>query len=189
MRNVNIIPRPRNTAWLACLVLCLCLFALTPVSHAQSPNNTAQNVVSIIDAMGGIVPTTPEAEAKAKALREANAAKKPPVFLKNVFLSDDEVSAIQRALLGVDKQEDTGPKPPRLLRLSGLLYKDPNDWVIWLNGNRLTPDRLLPEIIEITVDSKQIYLKWFDYGINNVIFITLRPHQIYDMETGILLPG
>lgn len=181
MRNVSTIQTRRNTRWLACLVLCLSLFALTHVSYAQSPNNATQNVTNIIRAVGGIVPPQKKAEAKAE--------KKPPVFLENVFLSDEEVSAIQRALLGVDKQEDTGPKPPRLLRLSGLLYKNPNDWVIWLNGNRLTPDRLLPEIIEIRVDSKQIYLKWFDYGINNVIYITLRPHQIYDMETGILLPG
>lgn len=186
-------------AWAFCLCLSLAVFvSLTSNVSAQTPqatpNAAAQNtgaaanpvtIGSLINA--GLVANATAAQEET----DPEVLKKQP-FTDSLFLTQDEISAIQRALLGVDdksKEEDTGPKPPRILRLSGLLYKSPNDWVIWLNGNRLTPNRLLPEIIEISVESTKIHLKWFDYGINNVIFITLRPHQVYDMETGILLPG
>ncbi len=118
--------------------------------------------------------------------------KYPPdtAFSKSLLFTPQEISAIQRALLGVDTPtKDDTPKLPRVLRLSGMMYKSPNNWVIWLNGKRVTPNRLLPEIIDISVDGSKVHLKWFDYGINDVISITLKPNQTYDLETGILLPG
>ncbi|TVQ83124.1 MAG: hypothetical protein EA357_07220 [Micavibrio sp.] len=116
-------------------------------------------------------------------------------YPRSLFFTQSEVSAINRALLGfgpssTDAKDDGKRRTdPRYLNLSGVLYKSPDEWVIWLNGQRLTPDRLLPEIIEINVSPSKIEMKWFDYGISDVIFITLRPHQFYDIETGILLPG
>lgn len=113
-------------------------------------------------------------------------------YSHSLFFTDEEVSAIQRALLGISPTGDTQsnkPKKPRVLKLSGVIYKSPDDWVVWLNGNRVTPNNRLPEIINIEVEPTKIHLKWFDYGFNDVIFITLRPNQFYDIETGLLLPG
>ncbi len=133
-----------------------------------------------------------KAKIEAEMANATNVSKLPSgiAFPDSLFFSREEISAIQRALLGVDTLKDDGaPKAPRVLSLSGMLYNSPDNWVIWLNGNRITPERLLPEILDITVDDSLVHLKWFDYVINDAISITLRPHQIYDIETGILLTG
>lgn len=78
----------------------------------------------------------------------------------------------------------------RLIVLSGILYRAKNNWTVWINGQKVTPDNYLPEIIEIKVEnSSYVSLKWYDIGLQEVISITLRPNQVYDITTGILLPG
>jgi|GEM_PF-5931464 len=78
----------------------------------------------------------------------------------------------------------------RLIILSGILYRGKNNWTVWINGQKVTPDNYLPEIIEIKVEnSSYVSLKWYDIGLQEVISITLRPNQVYDITTGILLPG
>ena len=85
------------------------------------------------------------------------------------------------------------PPPPiplkRTITLGGILYRGNGDWIIWLNGQKLGPNNLLPEIQGIDVASDKVYLEWFDIGINGIIRLTLRPHQTYDIVTGLLLPG
>ena len=73
--------------------------------------------------------------------------------------------------------------------MAGGIYRKPGDWIVWLNGHKVTPKNLLPEIVDISVQNERVHLKWFDIGINNVISISLRPHQTYDIVTGVLLPG
>lgn len=89
--------------------------------------------------------------------------------------------------------DPANPPPPiplnRKIALGGILYRAEGDWIIWLNGQKLGPDNLLPEIQGITVASDKVYLEWFDIGINGIIRLTLRPHQTYDIVTGLLLPG
>ena len=89
--------------------------------------------------------------------------------------------------------DPANPPPPiplnRKITLGGILYRAEGDWIIWLNGQKLGPENLLPEIQGITVASDKVYLEWFDIGINGIIRLTLRPHQQYDIVTGLLLPG
>ena len=78
----------------------------------------------------------------------------------------------------------------RLIVCSGVIFRKKNDWVVWLNGQKVTPDNYLPEIIEIEVEnSSYVHLKWYDIGLQDVISVTLRPNQVYDITTGVLLPG
>lgn len=162
---------------------CLCAFLIMPQQAAFAQNSAADIIGAVNDAAG-----TPAAVAAAAAPPDPKAAP----YGKSLFFTDEEISAIQRALLGISPTGDTQsnkPKKPRVLKLSGVLYKSPDDWVVWLNGQRVTPKNILPEIINIEVEPTKIHLKWFDYGFNDVIFITLRPNQFYDIETGLLLPG
>ena len=117
-------------------------------------------------------------------------------FTGSFFLSPLEIAAIQQALVGKVASskmlaEESKPIPAhRVIRISGVLYRTPQDWVVWMNNQKVTPDNLLPEIIDISVrDSSKVHLRWYDIGLNQVIAITLRPHQTYDITTGILLPG
>ena len=176
-------------------VMCLSIFIviqLLSISNALSASNI-QKAGNTNNSLTNTATNQTATTTNIVAEKTADKAEKYPPdrpFSDSLFFTPEEISAIQRAILGVNTpDEDTGPKPPRILKLSGLIYNSPNNWVIWLNSNRLTPKRLLPEIIDISVESDKVHLKWFDYGINDVISITLRPHQVYDIETGILLPG
>jgi hypothetical protein len=75
----------------------------------------------------------------------------------------------------------------RTIALSGVVYRGAADWIVWLNGHKLTPGRLIPEIADIRVERDRVHLKWFDIGMGKVIAITLRPRQVYDITSGVLL--
>ncbi len=77
----------------------------------------------------------------------------------------------------------------RTITLSGVLLRKPGDWVVWLNGHKLVPGQLLPEIVGMSVERDRVHLKWFDIGLGKVISLTLRPNQTYDVTSGLLLSG
>lgn len=117
-------------------------------------------------------------------------------FRGSFFLSPLEIEAIQEALNGHLVSGQTLGVPDktalarRVIRIGGVIYRSPDDWVVWMNNKKVTPKDLLPEIIDISVrDTSKVSLKWYDVGLNKVILITLRPHQMYDIATGVLLPG
>ena len=112
-------------------------------------------------------------------------------FPRSLFLTAEEIANMKQALVGLDAGAAQNAMVPaqRLIKLSGIVYNGENDWVVWLNGKRLTPRFLLPEILSIDVARNKVDLKWFDIGLNKVIKITLQPHQVYDVGTGILLTG
>jgi hypothetical protein len=83
-------------------------------------------------------------------------------------------------------------KPPpekREIRLAGIVYHGAKDWVIWLNEQRVTPDALPPEILDMKVYKGYIELKWFDDWTNQIYPIRLRPHQRFNIDARMFLPG
>jgi hypothetical protein len=165
------------------LFLSLCLFvsnarAQEPPQEPAAPSATQQGSAVPI---GGIT------------VDDINAQ-----FRGSFFLSPLEIAIIQQALKGVASNAATvsmatqGAVVPerRVIRVSGVVYRAPKDWIVWMNGHKVTPAKLLPEIVDINVkNSSEVDLDWFDAGLNRVISITLRPQQTYDITTGILLPG
>ena len=89
------------------------------------------------------------------------------------------------------RQAENGniPRGPRELSLGGIVYTSSSDWSIWMNGQKITPQRLLPEILDIKVRKKYIKLKWFDAYTNQIFPIKLKPHQRFNIDTRIFLPG
>ena len=144
------------------------------------------------------VPTQPVvAGAEATVPAQPAAPVDESVFSGSLFFSPLELATIQKALagnvtgtaaLGATTSHVDIPKV-RVIALAGVVYRGPEEWTIWLNGRKVTPQNLLPEIMEIQVERDRVHLKWFDIGINNVISLTLRAHQTYDIVTGVLLPG
>lgn len=118
---------------------------------------------------------------------------------ESFFFSRNEVVAIKRAMSGFESALPSGegdgadgeaaPPPNRQIRVSGILYVSPDVWTVWVNGRRVIPGYLLPEIVDIRVERRFVYLEWYDQMTDTIISITLRPHQTYDIDTGILLPG
>lgn len=95
---------------------------------------------------------------------------------------------------GEEAQSEAEAKPyyppiptKRMISLSGVVYRSPGDWIVWLNGHKLTPGVKLPELVDIKVENDRVHLKWFDIGMAKIIAITLRPRQTYDITSGVLL--
>lgn len=83
-------------------------------------------------------------------------------------------------------------KPPpeeRDISLGGIVYVTAEDWTIWLNGKRVTPKALPKEAIDLKVYDGYIEMKWFDEYTNQIFPIRLRPHQRFNIDTRIFLPG
>lgn len=88
--------------------------------------------------------------------------------------------------------EDLSVKPPpeeRDISLGGIVYVHAKDWTIWLNGKRVTPKALPVEAMDLKVYGEFIELKWYDKYTNQIFPIRLRPHQRFNIDTRIFLPG
>lgn len=81
------------------------------------------------------------------------------------------------------------PRGIREIGLNGILYKGKDNWVVWLNGKRLAPDAIPKEVIDIKVHSTYIDLKWFDAYTNLIYPVRIRPHQRFNLDSRIFLPG
>lgn len=87
---------------------------------------------------------------------------------------------------------DPNYRPPVALRdikLGGIAFQTPDDWTIWLNGSRVTPDAMPSEAMDLRVYKDFIEVKWFDAQTNQVFPIRLRPNQKFNLDTRIFLPG
>jgi hypothetical protein len=149
-------------------------------------------------------PQTSAAPAQAGAATSAEPAKPPePVidrspFTRSLLFSPLEILLVKKFLEGGDNPANTDVQsiknapyipPVRRIILSGIVYKGEDNWIVWLNNQKLTPGNLLPEVVSMSVNEDRIDLEWYDIGLNDVIKIKMRPHQIYDIVTGVLLPG
>lgn len=81
------------------------------------------------------------------------------------------------------------PMGPRELSLGGIVFISSGDWAVWLNGQKITPDKLPPEIVDIRVQKDYIKLKWYDAYTNQIFPIKLKSHQRFNIDSRIFLPG
>lgn len=81
------------------------------------------------------------------------------------------------------------PIAVRNIVLGGIAFSTPDDWTIWLNNIRVTPDNLPSEAMDLRVYKDFIELRWFDAQTNQVYPIRLRPNQRFNLDTRIFLPS
>ena len=97
---------------------------------------------------------------------------------------------IQQAMNDPLDQELTRPPPEsRNISLGGILFTSENEWTIWLNGSRVTPDALPEEVIDLRVYKHHIDMKWQDRYTRRLYPIRLRAHQRFNLDSRIFLPG
>lgn len=138
---------------------------------------------------------TPAAQTVPGAVAPAETSPEPPKppFKDSLLFSDLEVDTIRKALEGRAVQSTKNIESVELIPidrkiwLQGIYYKSENNWIIWMNGYKLTPRYLLPEIRAIKVERDRVYLEWYDIGKNGIIRLTMQPHQVYDIVTGIMV--
>ena len=69
------------------------------------------------------------------------------------------------------------------------MYSQADNWVVWLNGQRVTPEAIPKEIMDIKVRKDYVELKWYDSFSNLIYPVRLQPHQRFNLDSRIFLPG
>lgn len=87
------------------------------------------------------------------------------------------------------KEGKRPPMGPREIALGGIVYSSSTEWTIWLNGQKITPDRLPAEVFDIRVYKDHIKLKWFDAYTNQIFPVKIKTQQRFNIDTRIFLPG
>jgi hypothetical protein len=92
----------------------------------------------------------------------------------------------------VGEEPEAVSRPPpeeRYISLAGIVYGGRKSWTIWLNGQRVTPQALPEEILDLKVYREYIEIKWFDEYTRGIFPIRIKPHQRFNLDTRIFLPG
>lgn len=88
--------------------------------------------------------------------------------------------------------DDPNYRPPpsvRKLSLGGIVFNTPDEWTIYLNNKRITPDSMPTEAVDLRVYKDFIELRWFDVQTNQIFPIRLRPNQTFSLDGRVFLPG
>lgn len=87
-------------------------------------------------------------------------------------------------------KEQTNPMiAVRNIKLGGIAFSNPDEWTIWLNGTRVTPDALPQQAIDLRVYKDFIEMKWFDAQTNQIFPVRLRTNQTFNLDARVFLPG
>lgn len=78
---------------------------------------------------------------------------------------------------------------PRDVSLGGIVFVNNKEWTIWLNSMRVSPSAIPDQVMDLKVYKEYIELEWFDETTNQIFPIRLRPHQRFNLDTRIFLPG
>lgn len=120
----------------------------------------------------------------------------PLIFLKDEYQLLQEAKAISHTrppLPGeidrVSIGDETIAPGIRELSLAGIVYRSGRDWTIWFNEQRVTPTAIPEEVLDLRVHKDFIEIKWFDAYTNQIFPIRLRPHQRFNLDSRIFLPG
>ncbi len=73
--------------------------------------------------------------------------------------------------------------------LGGIAYSSPDDWTIWLNNARVTPDAIPADAVDLKVYKDFIELRWHDVKTDQIYPIRLRPNQKFNLDVHMFLPG
>lgn len=77
----------------------------------------------------------------------------------------------------------------REISLGGIMFNAPDDWIIWLNKEKITPGALPDEVMGLNVHKDYIELRWFDKQTNKIFPVRLRPNQRFNLDALLFLPG
>ena len=119
--------------------------------------------------------------------------------LTSLLFTDHEIELINEALAGGPEEEQPAapaaprivkqPVGPTLLHLSAIVYFSPSSWTIWLNGERVTPDRWPKHIEALAVERDSIQVKLRIGGDRLPLSVQLWPNQTYIVPTENVVEG
>ncbi len=167
-----------------------------PFAQAQAPAPAPAPVPAGAAAISPPPGTDASAAATPAAGAEPAALPVDGPFSGSFMFNQADLAEVARAKAGIllpsaGAGSNGGIQIPAVRRIivSGVYYKNPSEWIVWINNHKVTPGNLIPEIMDIKVVNDRVRLKWFDIGLNGIITLEMRPHQVYDIVTGVMLPG
>lgn len=196
-------------------VALLCVVASTS-AHAQTaavapaattpPAAPVAGTVSAVPADGAVIAAVPPSESVMipnpatpieKEISEQLSYQKPTVnvnLMPSLFYTVWEHDLVLNARRGLttrmpgtdDGVNETGPRD---IALGGIVYHGAKEWTIWLNNLRVAPDAIPEEVLDLKVHKDYIELEWFDETTNQIFPVRLRPHQRFNLDTRMFLPG
>ncbi|MCB9973342.1 MAG: hypothetical protein H6863_05360 [Rhodospirillales bacterium] len=120
----------------------------------------------------------------------------PAREIPSLFFTPETLALLKDALGGLNTTAladvgDGSPKEPgiRELALGGIVYESKEDWTIWLNGRRITPNTIPGEIFDMTVYKEFVDLKWYDAYTNRLFPIRLRANERFNLDSRLFLTG
>lgn len=116
------------------------------------------------------------------ALPFAQAARAADVPQTSLFLTPQEAASAEKM---ADK---LSPADQSSIRLGAILYYGPQDWAVWLQGRRWTPQTEDKDIRILAVTPDDVRILW-QTGPKDEREMTLRPNQIYKKALGRLVPA
>jgi hypothetical protein len=75
------------------------------------------------------------------------------------------------------------PAPEGDIHLGAVLYYSPDDWTLWLQGEKWTPETVRGDLRVLEVTEDGVRLMWRD-DKRQEHEITLKPNQSYQIATG-----
>lgn len=116
---------------------------------------------------------------------------------QHALLSEARIGFNTRAPTKQELEDQPDPNDPnyrpppsvRVISLGGIVFNTPDEWTVYLNSKRITPDALPSEAVDLRVYKDFIELRWFDPQTNQIFPIRLRPNQKFNLDSRIFLPG
>lgn len=111
---------------------------------------------------------------------------------QHALLQEAKIGFTTRAPDSSSAGADSGPGGDpgiRELSLGGIAFYAPARWTVWLNSVRITPDAIPDQVLDIKVSRSHIDIKWFDRYTNRIYPVRLRPHERFNLDSRIFLPG
>jgi hypothetical protein len=188
------------------LLLSIFVFSSPNVSKAQELNDAQKTEGSVVVESGQAplelqILNSIEQEIKKKKGKEIYERSSVP----SLVFTPSQYALLREARIGFNTRaptlqelaragdpNDPNYRPPasiRDIKLGGISFNTPDDWTIWLNNSRVTPDALPSEAIDLRVYKDFIELKWFDVLTNQIYPVRLRTNQKFNLDSRVFLPG
>ena len=167
-------------------------------SYAQQSIEEVDEKLELLEESGG-----QESSVSVIGIREKAAIEGKDVSVQDfspLLFTPDEYALLMEARRRLQTRAPTSGEidqdwvPPgspgiREISLSGIVYKTPKVWTIWLNQQRITPTAIPSEVLDLRVFKDYIELKWYDEYTNKIFPIRLRAHQRFNLDSRMFLPG
>lgn len=90
----------------------------------------------------------------------------------------------------MDEDNEKNIQPgDREIIINGIVFNSTNDWTVWLNGKRITPEALPKEVLDFRVRGDYVEFKWLDEYTNQIFPLRMRAHERFNLDMKMFLPG